>query len=156
MPKDGISLQFHTKQVKDLIGDLVRQGNKEVKRGIEQSVLQGLDLMKNDVLNQPGHGETYPSARGTTSAPHVASAPGEAPAPDTNTYRNSWQAKEMPGTGGFTWVLFTADKRGPMLDGGTEGMEARPHVVPWMKRHNVKHVAIMFAALRQAIKRSSQ
>lgn len=79
-----------------------------------------------DVLSQSGNGRLYPSRTG--SGLHRASAPGEPPAPDTTSYRQSWDMEIGESDQGGYADVFTADERGPWLEFGTRNMMPRPHL----------------------------
>lgn len=114
-------------------------------QAVEASAGVYLDDLKGDWLNRPGSGRVYGG--------HQASAPGEPPAPDTATYRNSWQ-QEKRGTA--QQEVFTSDVRAPMLELGTVDMEARPHVGPSALAHRKKHADIVGSALKQAVREGAR
>lgn len=118
---------------------------EELDNAIERSVREMQDLLVNDILNQPGTGRLYPSNRG--SGRHRASAPGDAPAPDTNTYRNSWKVDKISE---HVWALFTADDRAQTLELGSVNMAPRPHLTPAVQRHRDRHTEIIRDALNRA------
>jgi hypothetical protein len=92
-------------------------------RGLEAV---GIELHASMVrmLSHPGTGRIYRSRGG--KAIHQASAPGQPPAPDLGEYRAAWRWRR-----GRNYVeIFTADKRGPWLEGGTRHMAPRPHLRP--------------------------
>lgn len=153
MPKDNdISFLVNRSRFQRRAAKLLAQGNVQMVRGIDQSTKTLRNLIKKDILNRKGAGRLYRSKRGTTSGMHRASAPGEPPAPDTNTYRQSW-THDLLG-GGLRGVVFTTDDRGPMLEFGTIHMDPRPHALKASKAHKRPHVRILRRALRKAIKLS--
>lgn len=71
------------------------------------------------VLGQAGHGRLYRIG----GRYHQASAPGEAPAPFSGSYRRSWKMVQLA----EGYAVFTEDPRAPMLEFGTRTMLPRPH-----------------------------
>ena len=65
-----------------------------------------------------------------TQTRYTASAPGEAPANVTGTLAGSYEYQASDTRA----VIGTSDKRGPMLEYGTQYIEPRPHVAPAVHR----------------------
>lgn len=110
-----------------------RQLEIEVKATVEEILaaaasraIRGTNIMRNaaiEVLGQDGSGRVY---RG-----HVASAPGQPPAPDTGSLRNNWQEYAPIVSVGLGGVRIQLKIRSQMfyavwLDGGTRKMKPRP------------------------------
>lgn len=70
------------------------------------------------------------SGSGVVYHGHRASAPGQAPATDTGSYKNSWNFQVSTNRFGGEAAVGTGDKRGPWLEFGTRRMAARPHLRP--------------------------
>lgn len=146
------SLRADTSEVTQMLNRLEREAPDLAQGAVDKSAKQLLDDLKNDWLNREGSGKTYRSRRGTSSGTHQASAPGEPPAPDTNTYRNSWQ-EEAETPDGLNRVVFTSDKRGPWLEFGTADMEPRPHATPAAIAHRLKHRNMVAKAIGELERR---
>lgn len=122
----------------------LREIPKKVDEATERSARIHLDDLVNNWLNQTGSGRWYRSGRGNSM--HRASAPGEPPAPDTNTYRNSWEMEKITE---HVYHVFTPDKRGPILELGSEDMDARPHARPAADKHREVHTKIIKDLLKR-------
>ncbi len=94
------------------------------RRGMRALLLEG-DRILVDILSQPGQGVSY--QRG--GVVHVASAPGDPPAPDTGQLRNSRDQEifEAPGEVVVGVLSVNADHAAP-LQLGTERMAPRPFI----------------------------
>jgi hypothetical protein len=115
----------------------------EVEEHVSESVMLSLDaigkLLVNKMrqkLNHGGTGHVYPS-RNPGKAWHIASAPGEPPAPDRGEYRDSWTAEaERTDSGVYALRLMSSlwDRFGRRLElggwGGGVFIAPRPHVRP--------------------------
>jgi hypothetical protein len=115
----------------------------EVEEQVSESVMLSLEaigrLLVNKMrqkLNHAGTGHIYPS-RNASKAWHVASAPGEPPAPDRGEYRDSWTAEtEKTEYGTYSLRLMSSlwEKFGRRLElggwGGGVYIAPRPHVRP--------------------------
>jgi hypothetical protein len=96
---------------------------KRVVRGVRGATLEGERIVK-DVLSQPGSGELY--IKGRTK--HRASAPGEAPAPNTGQLRNSTSSEVLRVPGGATGQVIVAAEHALPLEIGTETIKPRPFI----------------------------
>lgn len=72
-------------------------------------------------MQEPKHGRLYGA--------HQASAPGEAPAIDTGTLRDSWFVQKSQGRRVFGYTA----PHGPHLEFGTVHMAARPFFIPALR-----------------------
>ena len=84
-----------------------------------------------DMLNQPGTGRAY--RRG--SVVHVASAPGDPPAPDTGRLKNSTQSEVFRSVGGALGVVSVNTEYAAALELGTETISPRPFLSAMARRH---------------------
>lgn len=99
---------------------------KEIVQGINAAAIsradRGLNIMRNAaliVLGQNGSGRTY---RG-----HVASAPGQPPAPDKGNLRRNWQQRKyITGKVRITLQMKSRMFYAGFLEHGTRKMAARP------------------------------
>ncbi|MBR4032245.1 MAG: hypothetical protein IKJ07_05890 [Clostridia bacterium] len=100
---------------------------KEIVQGINAAAIsradRGLNIMRNAaliVLGQDGSGRTYRNG-------HVASAPGQPPAPDKGNLRRNWQQRKYI-TGKVRIVLQMKSRMfyAGFLEHGTRKMAARP------------------------------
>lgn len=100
---------------------------KEIVQGINAAAIsradRGLNIMRNAaliVLGQDGSGRTYRNG-------HVASAPGQPPAPDYGNLRRNWQQRKYI-TGKVRIVLQMKSRMfyAGFLEHGTRKMAARP------------------------------
>lgn len=130
--KTAATLDIDDTEVRRLFDRLRTAAPKEAAAALDKTAKGLLDSITNDWLSRAGSGRVYPSATG--SGTHRASAPGEPPAPDTGSYRASWDAaKTRPD--GLAWIVFTRDKRGPWLEYGTTKIAPRPHALPATVAH---------------------
>ncbi len=107
---------------------VVKAGVDSTNLSLPQVGVELTSLMK-QTLTTPGRGRLYRGRRGRGD--HVASAPGDPPAPDTGQYRNSWAWKAGPG-----YVeVGTPLQHGPMLEFGTSDMAPRPHARPTVETY---------------------
>lgn len=87
---------------------------------------QALNVMRNcamEVLSQDGTGRRY--------GKHVASSPGQPPAPDTGSLRRNWHQQQLAAPGIGKGIRVTLRLKSKMhyavyLEGGTRKMAARP------------------------------
>ena len=96
---------------------------------LEKIAIKAVNEIKS-MLSRPGTGAVYQHGNVT----HQASAPGEPPAVDTGTYRNSW-AWVSAGKGSSFYVdIGTPQVTGPILEFGSSRMAPRPHLRPAMEQ----------------------
>jgi hypothetical protein len=95
-------------------------GDVSVNRGVRAATLESRRIVV-DLLSQPGTGTPRPSRRAKGKI-HVASAPGDPPAPDTGILRQSVDSEVI---GRLGIVAANAEYAAP-LELGTEKMAARP------------------------------
>lgn len=108
--------------------DLEVAVNDEVKllsRQAQSRARRAVNIMRNsafDILGQDGHGRRY--------GKHTASAPGEAPAPDTGNLRRNWRqyvfAKSQLHGMEITCRIKSDEPYAPLLEEGTTRMKPRP------------------------------
>lgn len=104
----------------------VRQIVQEINAAALSRADRGLNLLRNaalDVLGHDGSGRVY---RG-----HVASAPGQPPAPDTGSLRRNWQQQKLAqGHGGGVRIIMRIKSNvfySKFLEHGTSRMLPRPY-----------------------------
>lgn len=112
----------------EVAADLEVAVNDEVKllnRQAQSRARRAVNIMRNsafDVLGQDGHGRRY--------GKHTASAPGEAPAPDTGNLRRNWRqyvlAKTVLDGVEITCRLKSDEPYAPLLEEGASRMRPRP------------------------------
>lgn len=112
----------------EVAADLEVAVNDEVKllnRQAQSRARRAVNIMRNsafDVLGKDGHGRRY--------GKHTASAPGEAPAPDTGNLRRNWRqyvlAKTVLDGVEITCRLKSDEPYAPLLEEGTSHMRPRP------------------------------
>lgn len=93
-------------------------------------MLEGVRLTKEE-LSQPGSGRIY--KRGSTT--HQASAPGESPAPDSGTLRESTDGDVLVRNGVVTAEISVRGEQAEHLELGTENIEPRPILAPLLGRN---------------------
>jgi len=101
-----------------------------VERGVRAATIEAKNLTI-DMLNQPGTGRAY--RRG--SVVHVASAPGDPPAPDTGRLKNSTQSEVFRSVGGALGVVSVNTEYAAALELGTETISPRPFLSAMARRH---------------------
>jgi hypothetical protein len=94
-----------------------------VERGVRAATIDAKGLMVG-ILNQPGKGKTY--TRGTVT--HTASAPGQAPAPDTGRLKNSTQGEVFATSEGALGIVSVNTEYAAALELGTEKIAPRPFI----------------------------
>ncbi len=94
-----------------------------VERGVRAATIDAKGLMIG-ILNQPGTGRAYQRK----SVTHVASAPGEPPAPDTGRLRNSTQGEVFATSDGALGVVSVNTEYAAALELGTDKIAARPFI----------------------------
>lgn len=103
-------------------------------RGLQTALLQGERILKGDILSRPGTGRSYPRGKDRV---HVASAPGEPPAPDTGNLRARTQADTDLRHDGddLTGRVVANVDYAEALEVGTERMAARPFLRTLARDH---------------------
>lgn len=103
----------------------VRQIVQEINAAALSRADRGLNLLRNaalDVLGHDGSGRRY--------GKHVASAPGEPPAPQTGSLRRNWQQQKLAqGNGGGVRIIMRIKSNvfySKFLEHGTRKMSPRP------------------------------
>ena len=105
----------------------------EINGRLCSRAVRGVNIMRNaaiEVLSQNGTGRTY--KRGKRGV-HVASAPGQPPAPDTGNLRRNWRRQTYAhpngkGLGVSVHMRITSDMfYQKFLEFGTRKMAPRPH-----------------------------
>lgn len=101
---------------------------REINQAVKSRATRGLNIMRNaalDVLGKNGSGRVYKR--------HVASAPGQPPAPDTGNLRRNWRLMPIAitssgkGDGIRIYLRMRSDVPYAMfLEKGTRKMAARP------------------------------
>lgn len=110
-----------------------------LRLGAAESLAKIAVVITNEIkleLSRPGTGITYyrGSKRAGTRVAHVASAPGEPPAPDTGQYRASWHWVPGDDVLGPYVDIGTNMQIGVYLEFGTIFMAPRPHLRPVIER----------------------
>lgn len=107
---------------------------------------RALKIMRNvalKVLGQDGSGRVYPNG-------HVASKPGDPPAPDTSSLRNNWQKlKTIASNGGGVRIflhLQSMMEYASYLDPGTKYIAKRPYVET-IKEKSEPKIAALFSSI---------
>lgn len=107
---------------------------------------RGLNIMRNvalEVLGHDGSGRVYRNG-------HVASAPGQPPAPDTSSLRNNWRKlKTITSNGGGVRIIMrlrSAMHYAKYLDPGTRYIAQRPYVKPIEDKSKPK-IAALFSSI---------
>lgn len=122
---------------------------KDVERGLEQIAIAGGLVLEGSIKREMAtkkSGREYP--RG--GRVHVASAPGESPAPDTGALLNSIQTEvEQSSSSSATVIVGTNMEYAVPLEEGTARMAARPFMRPGLERSK----ADIEAAMRETAKR---
>lgn len=101
----------------------------EVNQRAEANATRGLNIMRNTALEVLGHDGT-----GRRYGKHIASAPGEPPAPDKGNLRDKWHEQTLAAPNGKgNGIRVTMRMKSKMfyqkfLEFGTRRMAPRPHV----------------------------
>lgn len=135
------------KEVQITVDNMCREINQKAR----SYGARGLNYLRNsalEVLGKDGSGRVYKRRGGY----HVASAPGQPPAPDTGNLRRNWLQRSYFTKGAGKWGLrirlqieskmFYAG----FLQGGTRKMAARPFREPIQNKARPK-IAALYAAL---------
>lgn len=124
----------------------VRKCVKEINAAAISRADRGLNIMRNtalEVLGHDGSGRTYRNG-------HVASAPGQPPAPDTGSLRRNWsQQKLISGNGGGVRIIMrlrSMMKYASYLDPGTKYIAQRPFRKP-IKEKSKPKIAALFSSI---------
>jgi len=121
---------------------------KAAQPGTRAIVLKYSRLVHTDIIaqmQQPKHGRVYRSRKGVQKW-HRASAPGQAPAIDTESYMRSIGNKWA---GRYSRIVYTNDPRGPMFNRGTSKMLPRPHFAPAARKYRRQFNSEMKRFLRR-------
>ena len=121
-----LSIQVEgVKEAVEALGRLELQKRAAMRGAVARTLVDGEAHLKR-LLSEPGSGRVYTRR----SVSHQASAPSEAPAPDTGVYRNSWHRRTH--AGGQGGELYTAQERADALEYGSEDgtLKPRPHAGP--------------------------
>jgi hypothetical protein len=141
--------------------DIMAANIKGIERGLGIAML-GLQESMRIRLSQVGGGAEYRGGRKGTGSFRTRSAPGQPPAVDTGTLRNSVQSKPqyVAGTGMTSIVLaglvagVHKDARIPgWLEYGTSRMQARPFIAPSLKEIRPTVAGTISKQMGLAIKR---
>ncbi len=119
---------------------------KEIEAAAISRATRGTNIMRNaaiEILGQDGGGRVY---RG-----HVASAPGQPPAPDTGSLRDNWQEYAPIVSVGLGGVRIQLKIRSQMLyagylDRGTRKMKPRPFREK-IREKSIPQVAALFGSI---------
>ena len=124
----------------------VRKTVQEINVAAISRATRGLNIMRNtalEVLGHDGSGRVYRNG-------HVASAPGETPAPATGSMRSNWnQQKLIGGNGGGVRIILRMRSQmfyAHFLDEGTRKMAPRPFTKP-IEQKARPQVAALFTNL---------
>ena len=124
----------------------VRACVKEINAAAISRADEALEIMRGvalKVLGHDGSGRVYRNG-------HVASAPGQPPAPDTGSLRRNWQqSKLVGGNGGGVRIIMrlrSAMHYAKYLDPGTRYIAQRPYVKPIEDKSKPK-IAALFASI---------
>ena len=118
----------------------------EVNQAALSRATRGLNIMRNtalEVLGKDGSGRRY--------GKHIASAPGEAPAPDKGNLRDKWQEQSLAapsGKGKGIRVTMRMKSKMPYakyLDPGTRYIAQRPYVKPIEDKARPEVEALFFS-----------
>lgn len=117
MARSKVRVEFNRQLARNVVSDAAL-------RGVRFAVIEGQNLTRHVLGSEYGQrtGKLYP--RGKTET-HQASAPGEAPAPDTGTLRRSTQIEVFSGPSPRGVVTVNAEYAAA-LELGTEKMAPRP------------------------------
>lgn len=120
---------------------------KEIVKEINDAAIsradRGLNILRNtalEVLGKNGSGRVYRNG-------HVASAPGQPPAPDTGNLRRNWsQQKLVTGNTRITLQIKSRMFYFDFLDKGTRKMAPRPIKKP-IREKAIPQIKALFASL---------
>lgn len=104
------------------LSKLDRLADRAAEKGLRSALGEAETILKDDILNRAGTGQLYGN--------HRASAPGEPPAPDTNTLRTNTNADPTLRQDGDDLVgsVVANTDYAAALEKGTERMAARPYL----------------------------
>lgn len=124
----------------------VRQTVQEINAAAISRGDRALNIMRNSalqVLGQNGSGRVYRNG-------HVASAPGQPPAPDTGSLRRNWQFQKLVGgNGGGVRIILKARSQmfyQVFLEHGTRKMAPRPHMEK-IKDKSIPEISALFTSI---------
>lgn len=109
-----------------------------VERGVRAATLETKNLVINE-LSQRGTGRAYKRGQKV----HVASAPGNPPAPDTGRLRGSTQSEVMSTQNGAVGIVSVNTEYAAALELGTERIAPRPFIST-VAREGAKRIAAVF------------
>jgi HK97 gp10 family phage protein len=126
------------------IAKTLRAGRAGVPRDLERAGVKVVGRVRT-LLSTPGAGRLYTTRFKTNRKtggifptedrpPHVASAPGQPPAPDTGRLRASYGASVSRVLSGAVLAVQTGVEYAPYLEFGTSKIEPRPHLRPAMTK----------------------
>lgn len=124
-----------TVQIDLTLADTLSQA--AVERGVRAATIDAKGLMIG-ILSQPGTGRAY--QRKTVT--HVASAPGDPPAPDTGRLRNSTQGEVFATSDGALGVVSVNTEYAAALELGTDKIAARPFIGRLAKDYSARLAAV--------------
>jgi hypothetical protein len=130
--KTAATISIDDSELRQLLARIKRDAPGKAQGIVKDTAQELLENLRDDWLNRPGSGRLYESATG--QGMHRASAPGEPPAPDTQSYRESWDETRTDALG-LSRIVYTPDERGPKLEYGTMKILPRPHAMPAAVAH---------------------
>ena len=126
---------------------VVKEMVQDINRAALSRSTRAMNLLRNatvQILGQNGGGRSY--------GRHVASAPGQPPAPDTGSLRRNWQEQILTGASGKgNGVRIILRRKSKMfyqkfLEHGTRKMAPRPHIER-IKQKARPEIAALYANL---------
>lgn len=125
---------------------VVREMVTEINAAAIARATSAQNIMRNvalEVLGQNGSGRVYRNG-------HVASAPGQPPAPDKGNLRRNWhQTKLIGGNGGGVRIILRMKNKMPyakFLDPGTRYIAQRPFYKP-IKEKSIPKIEALYASI---------
>ena len=125
---------------------VVREMVTEINAAAIARATSAQNIMRNaafEVLGHDGSGRVYRNG-------HVASAPGQPPAPDTGNLRRSWhQTKLIGGNGGGVRIILRMKSKmfyEPFLEHGTRKMAPRPFH-DRIKQKSIPQIQALYASI---------
>ncbi len=122
--------------------------DQAAEQGLRAALGKAEEILKGDILSSPGSGRIY--RRGGVS--HQASAPGEAPAPDTGFLRSNTNADPALQDDGrdLTGQIVAAAAYASAQERGTERMAARPYLSTLRDEHSDELTGAFVEGARQS------